>query len=67
MDDGNSQFKSTCNCRFAHIPDGMDEVLKSFPNKDIICVGAGGNRDSAKRPLMGEVKKYQKTYYSNQR
>lgn len=45
---------------FAHTPDGMEEVLKSFPNKDIICLfGAGGNRDSAKRPLMGRVaKKY---------
>lgn len=47
---------------FAHTPDGMEEVLKSFPNKEIICVfGAGGNRDSAKRPLMGKVaKKYSK-------
>ena len=47
---------------FAHTPDGMDEVLKSFPNKEIISVfGAGGNRDSLKRPLMGEVaKKYSK-------
>ncbi|MFB1033245.1 MAG: UDP-N-acetylmuramoyl-L-alanyl-D-glutamate--2,6-diaminopimelate ligase, partial [Aliarcobacter cryaerophilus] len=47
---------------FAHTPDGMDEVLKSFPNKEIICVfGAGGNRDALKRPLMGEVaKKYSK-------
>ena len=47
---------------FAHTPDGMDEVLKSFPNKNIICLfGAGGNRDSAKRPLMGEVaEKYSK-------
>ncbi|PRM97767.1 UDP-N-acetylmuramoyl-L-alanyl-D-glutamate--2,6-diaminopimelate ligase [Aliarcobacter cryaerophilus] len=47
---------------FAHTPDGMDEVLKSFPNMDIVCVfGAGGNRDSAKRPLMGEVaSKYSK-------
>ncbi|OCL88781.1 UDP-N-acetylmuramoyl-L-alanyl-D-glutamate--2,6-diaminopimelate ligase [Aliarcobacter thereius] len=47
---------------FAHTPDGMEEVLKSFPNKDIICVfGAGGNRDSAKRPLMGEIaEKYSK-------
>ncbi|WP_418180223.1 UDP-N-acetylmuramoyl-L-alanyl-D-glutamate--2,6-diaminopimelate ligase [Aliarcobacter lanthieri] len=47
---------------FAHTPDGMEEVLKSFPNKEIICVfGAGGNRDSAKRPLMGEVaSKYSK-------
>ncbi|WP_198305702.1 UDP-N-acetylmuramoyl-L-alanyl-D-glutamate--2,6-diaminopimelate ligase [Arcobacter vandammei] len=41
---------------FAHTPDGMDEVLKSFPQKDIICVfGAGGNRDREKRPLMGKV------------
>ncbi len=41
---------------FAHTPDGMEEVLRSFPNKDIICVfGAGGNRDSLKRPLMGKV------------
>lgn len=47
---------------FAHTPDGMDEVLKSFPNKDIICVfGAGGNRDALKRPLMGKVaSKYSK-------
>lgn len=47
---------------FAHTPDGMDEVLKSFPNKEIICVfGAGGNRDALKRSLMGEVaKKYSK-------
>lgn len=47
---------------FAHTPDGMEEVLKSFPNKEIICVfGAGGNRDSAKRPLMGKIaKKYSK-------
>ena len=29
---------------FAHTPDGMDEDLKSFPNKEIISVfGAGGN------------------------
>lgn len=47
---------------FAHTPDGMEEVLKSFANKDIICVfGAGGNRDKDKRPLMGEVaSKYSK-------
>lgn len=47
---------------FAHTPDGMKEVLKSFPNKEIICVfGAGGNRDKEKRPLMGQMaEKYSK-------
>jgi len=47
---------------FAHTPDGMEEVLKSFPNKEIICLfGAGGNRDATKRPLMGQVaQKYSK-------
>ncbi len=41
---------------FAHTPDGMDEVLKSFSSKDIICVfGAGGDRDKDKRPLMGQI------------
>ena len=41
---------------FAHTPDGMEEVLKSFNEKDIICVfGAGGDRDRQKRPLMGLV------------
>lgn len=41
---------------FAHTPDGMDEVLKSFNDREIICVfGAGGDRDKLKRPLMGTV------------
>jgi len=41
---------------FAHTPDGMKEVLKSYPSKDIIVVfGAGGDRDKDKRPLMGRV------------
>lgn len=41
---------------FAHTPDGMDEVLKSFSDKDIITIfGAGGNRDRIKRPIMGKV------------
>lgn len=41
---------------FAHTPDGMLEVLKSFNEKEIICVfGAGGDRDKLKRPLMGQV------------
>ena len=41
---------------FAHTPDGMKEVYESFNSKDIITVfGAGGNRDQAKRPIMGQI------------
>ena len=41
---------------FAHTPDGMERFYKAFNEKDIICVfGAGGDRDKAKRPLMGTV------------
>jgi UDP-N-acetylmuramoyl-L-alanyl-D-glutamate--2,6-diaminopimelate ligase len=41
---------------FAHTPDGMNEVLKSFSHKEIVVVfGAGGNRDIEKRPIMGKV------------
>ena len=41
---------------FAHTPDGMKEVLKSFPTRDIIVVfGAGGDRDKEKRSVMGRV------------
>jgi len=41
---------------FAHTPDGMDNVLKSIQNPNLIIVfGAGGDRDRGKRPLMGIV------------
>lgn len=41
---------------FAHTPDGMKEVLESFPTKNITVVfGAGGDRDKEKRPLMGRL------------
>ena len=41
---------------FAHTPDGMQEVLQSFNEKDIICVfGAGGDRDKEKRSIMGSI------------
>lgn len=39
---------------FAHTPDGMEKVLESMKDKDIITVfGAGGDRDKTKRPKMG--------------
>jgi len=41
---------------FAHTPDGMKNVYRSFNHKDIITVfGAGGNRDKDKRALMGQI------------
>jgi len=47
---------------FAHTPDGMEQVLNSLREKDIIVVfGAGGDRDKTKRPKMGAIaKKYGK-------
>lgn len=44
---------------YAHTPDGLRcalEALRAHFKKDIWCVfGCGGNRDSGKRPLMGEI------------
>lgn len=44
---------------FAHTPDGMMKVLKTtreLTTGRIICVfGCGGNRDTKKRPIMGEI------------
>jgi UDP-N-acetylmuramoyl-L-alanyl-D-glutamate--2,6-diaminopimelate ligase len=44
---------------FAHTPDGLLQVLKSLnalPHRKIITVfGCGGDRDRAKRPLMGGI------------
>ena len=41
---------------FAHTPDGMEKVLESIKERDIIVVfGAGGDRDRTKRPKMGAM------------
>lgn len=41
---------------FAHTPDGMEKVLESMKDNEMVVVfGAGGDRDRTKRPKMGAV------------
>ena len=44
---------------YAHSPDSLENILKavkSYTKGRVICVfGCGGDRDKAKRPMMGEV------------
>ena len=41
---------------FAHTPDGIEKVLDTLKNKNLIVVfGAGGNRDKTKRHFMGKI------------
>ena len=44
---------------FAHSPDALEKVLTmvaALPHEQLFCVfGCGGDRDTGKRPLMGEI------------
>ena len=44
---------------YAHTPDGLETVLKALrphaTRRLIVVFGAGGDRDKAKRPMMGEI------------
>ncbi|GHS87794.1 UDP-N-acetylmuramoyl-L-alanyl-D-glutamate--2,6-diaminopimelate ligase [Campylobacterota bacterium] len=41
---------------FAHTPDGIEKALRALhPSRLVVVFGAGGDRDKAKRPLMGGV------------
>jgi UDP-N-acetylmuramoyl-L-alanyl-D-glutamate--2,6-diaminopimelate ligase len=49
---------------FAHTHDGIKKVVESFPSRDVAVVfGAGGDRDSTKRPLMGKAAAAAKKIY----
>jgi len=60
-----SCFGFTVLVDYAHKPDALNQVLQNlveFKKKRIITVfGCGGNRDTGKRPLMGEAA----TFYSD--
>lgn len=44
---------------FAHSPDGLENILKTIKGfakgRIITLFGCGGNRDNAKRPIMGDI------------
>ena len=42
---------------YAHTPEQLEAVYKSFNNKKLICVlgSCGGGRDKWKRPVLGEI------------
>jgi UDP-N-acetylmuramyl tripeptide synthase len=44
---------------YAHTPDALENVLqalKALGPKRLVCIfGCGGDRDKAKRPMMGEI------------
>ncbi len=55
-----NQFEKVFIVDYAHTPDALESVIKqvreSYPDKKVMTVfGCGGNRDSSKRPMMGEV------------
>ena len=40
---------------YAHTPDALKNVLSTINNKVITVIGCGGDRDSAKRPIMAQI------------
>jgi len=57
--DGEEGFRPSVFVDYAHTPDALLQVLKtlkSLPHNNLFCMfGCGGDRDTGKRFLMGEV------------
>lgn len=56
-----SENEPLCVVDYAHTPDGLDNVLRAAAHvvpeggKVIVVFGCGGDRDSSKRPQMGQI------------
>ena len=57
VDDGSTYGRPVVFVDYAHTPDALHQVLATLaalPHRELFCVfGCGGDRDTAKRPLMG--------------
>lgn len=55
----NNKKELTIMIDYAHSPESLENILnavKSYTRGRVICVfGCGGDRDSSKRPIMGEI------------
>ena len=55
----NNKKDLTIMIDYAHSPESLENILnavKSYTRGKVICVfGCGGDRDTAKRPIMGEI------------
>lgn len=56
---GVTPSKGSVYVDYAHTPDALETILKTLrpytKNKLYVVFGCGGNRDTTKRPLMGEI------------